>query len=312
MRAAPVERPEAVPAFGDGERPDDIPIRRPYVPEERPGDHVPVAVEPCTPEVVVRDGFQTKEVLRVRLDEVLVVVDGGGDEYPLAARGVRDGREGRVGIDEVPFDPQVPDAERVGRATDELGGLWVAGAAEALSRLVHVHARLIADLSEADERIFMALIVLHVRDTLGVTEPERFTVWKAPRHSRRSEFRALDDGREETFRLADDLLKLPVGVPEDDALPKFAQSLPYELEIVHQQGVRFPRPACVAEQDFREGAGQEQCLRERVWLPDYWEATAVHASSEKRPGETSTPVCLPSSASPSPSSRAMLSETRRI
>ena len=135
VRAAPVERPEAVPAFGDGERPDDVPIRRPYVPEECPGDYVPVSVEPCAPQVVVRDGFQTKEVLRVRLDEVLVVVDGGGDEYPLAARGVRDGREGRGGIDEVPFDPQVPDAERVGRATDEFGGLRVAGAAEALGSL---------------------------------------------------------------------------------------------------------------------------------------------------------------------------------
>lgn len=66
---------------------------------------------------------------------MLVVVDGGGDEYPLAARGVRDGREGRGGIDEVPFDPQVPDAERVGRATDEFGGLRVAGAAEALGSL---------------------------------------------------------------------------------------------------------------------------------------------------------------------------------
>ena len=106
-RCRAVRRPEAVPAFGDGERPDDVPIRRPYVPEERPGDYVPVSVEPCAPQVVVRDGFQTKEVLRVRLDEVLVVVDGGGDEYPLAARGVRDGREGRGGIDEVPFDPQV-------------------------------------------------------------------------------------------------------------------------------------------------------------------------------------------------------------
>ena len=76
---------------------------------------------------------ETKEVLRVRLDEVLVVVDGGGDEYPLAARGVRDGREGRGGIDEVPFDPQVPDAERVGRTTDEFWGLRVAGAEKPLA-----------------------------------------------------------------------------------------------------------------------------------------------------------------------------------
>ena len=167
-------------------------------------------------QVVVRDGFQTKEVLRVCLDEVLVVVDGGGDEYPLAARGVRDGREGRGGIDEVPFDPQVPDAERVGRATDELGGLRVAGAAEALGRLIHVHARLVADFIEADERIFMALIVLHIRDALGVAEPECFAVGKAPRHGRRSELCAPEDGREESFKLADDLLKLLVGVQTAD------------------------------------------------------------------------------------------------
>ena len=37
-----------------------------------------------------------------------------------------------------------------------------------------------------------------------------------------------------TFRLADDFLKLLVGVSEYDTLPKFAQSLPHKLEVGHQ------------------------------------------------------------------------------
>lgn len=113
------------------------------------GDYVPVAVEPYALQVVVRGGFQTKEVLRIRLNEVLVVVDGGRDEYPLAVCGVRDGREERDWIDEIAFNPQVSDAEQGGQATDELGGLRVA---EIFGHLVHVHAWLIEDFIESGER----------------------------------------------------------------------------------------------------------------------------------------------------------------